>query len=388
MNGSAEGKGMMAGYRTEERYKKHEHKWIGRLMASILLLAAAAASMFLFKRFSAVLFPAYRTFSKTFMGVLSALFSIIPVAAWDLIAIGLLIGILTSFFVMIAKRTSFPDWLTSVLLLASVIAFEVICGWMLNHYAPPLAQEIDLNVRKYSKEELAEATEYYFDKAAEYADRQVRNARGSLVRQDFDELAVIAGKGYVPLSRKYAVFSNGSERPVKKLSVFGELLMYSGITGEFMPVTGESTVPENENIVSMPFTMLHEAAHRLGIAAEEEANFAAYLAAEASADVRFNYSGYYMAFVYCYNKLAESDIDALRDLIKEKTAEDKRYLLVMQDLDDTSLYYKQYESRLEEVATKTNDTYLKAFSEESGVKSYGEVVDELIAWQQKKCAEE
>ena len=60
----------------------------------------------------------------------------------------------------------------------------------------------------------------------------------------------------------------------------------------------------------------------------------------------------------------------------------------MQDLDDTSLYYKQYESRLEEVATKTNDTYLKAFSEESGVKSYGEVVDELIAWQQKKCAEE
>ena len=138
---------------------------------------------------------------------------------------------------MIAKRTSFPDWLTSVLLLASVIAFEVICGWMLNHYAPPLAKEIDLNVRKYSKEELAEATEYYFDKAAEYADRQVRNARGSLVRQDFDELAVIAGKGYVPLSRKYAVFSNGSERPVKKLSVFGELLMYSGITGEFIPVS-------------------------------------------------------------------------------------------------------------------------------------------------------
>ena len=31
-----------------------------------------------------------------------------------------------------------------------------------------------------------------------------------------------------------------------------------------------------------------------------------------------------------------------------------------------------------------NDTYLKAFSEESGVQSYGEVADYLIAWYLQK----
>lgn len=359
--------------------------WPGKLIASIVLLIITGASMFFFKRYADVLFPAYRIFSKNFMRILAAVYSVIPVAAWDLIAIGLVIGVITSFFVMIFKRTSFMEWLTSVLLMAAIIAFEVICGWMLNHYAPSLAGELGLEIRKYSKEELLDATEYYFDMAATLADKQERNASGSLVRQDFDELAEIAGAGYAKIEDLGDVFRGGSGQPVKRLSVFGELLMYSGITGEFMPVTGESTVPGNENIVSMPFSMLHEAAHRLGIAAEEEANFAAYLAAEASDDVRFTYSGYYIAFVYCYNKMASADPEALRTMIKNKVAGDERYALVVKDVNDTSEYYKQYESKLEEVATKTNDTYLKTFSEESGVKSYGEVVDELIAWQQKKA---
>ena len=34
----------------------------------------------------------------------------------------------------------------------------------------------------------------------------------------------------------------------------------------------------------------------------------------------------------------------------------------------------------EDAEESVNDTYLKAFSEESGVQSYGEVADLLIAW--------
>ena len=35
---------------------------------------------------------------------------------------------------------------------------------------------------------------------------------------------------------------------------------------------------------------------------------------------------------------------------------------------------------MQDAAQKVNDTYLKAFSEESGVQSYGEAADLLIAW--------
>jgi hypothetical protein len=57
----------------------------------------------------------------------------------------------------------------------------------------------------------------------------------------------------------------------------------------------------------MPFTMCHEVAHRLGIASEREANFAAFLACTASDDVRFVYAGDYSAFCYCFNALYRAD---------------------------------------------------------------------------------
>ena len=40
---------------------------------------------------------------------------------------------------------------------------------------------------------------------------------------------------------------------------------------------------------------------------------------------------------------------------------------------------------MQEVANKANDAYLKAFREESGVQSYGEVADLLIAWYLKQA---
>ena len=49
-------------------------------------------------------------------------------------------------------------------------------------------------------------------------------------------------------------------------------------------------------------------------------------------------------------------------------------------------HYEQYEGKVQDAAQKVNDTYLKAFSEESGVQSYGEAADLLIAWYLKNNA--
>lgn len=40
----------------------------------------------------------------------------------------------------------------------------------------------------------------------------------------------------------------------------------------------------------------------------------------------------------------------------------------------------RYDSPLQEVSDRINDTYLKTFDVENGIASYGEVVDYLIAW--------
>ena len=56
----------------------------------------------------------------------------------------------------------------------------------------------------------------------------------------------------------------------------------------------------------------------------------------------------------------------------------------MRDLAAYRLYWQRYEGRAEEIASQANDGYLKHNAQQSGVKSYGESVDLLLALQESK----
>ena len=43
-------------------------------------------------------------------------------------------------------------------------------------------------------------------------------------------------------------------------------------------------------------------------------------------------------------------------------------------------FWDQYEGKIAEAATQANDTYLKMNNQEEGVKSYGRVVDLMLAY--------
>lgn len=354
------------------------------------LLAAAGALMLLFDRAGAAFFPAYRVFSKGIEGALAFAASIAPFSLWDFITVGLVAFALGALAYCIVRKRSVWKWLANLCITLSALVLFLVGAWGLNHYAPPLANDLGLEIRPYSAGELEAATAYYLQQAAARAQDVPRDADMVLERQDFRELATIAGAGYQALWERYPVFE-GSTAPVKELLLAGEPLLYSGHTGIFWPFTGEANVPANCAVSHLPFTMCHEAAHRLGIASEQEANFAAFLACmqgSAAEDARFAYSGYYEAFGYCLNALAANYPDRAQALLEEAIGEEadpgdaKTYgaRLVLYDRANTRSWYQAYEGPAEEVGTAANDAYLKAFSEESGVKSYGEVVDYLIAW--------
>ena len=48
-------------------------------------------------------------------------------------------------------------------------------------------------------------------------------------------------------------------------------------------------------------------AHRMCIAKEQDANFAAFLACSVNSSEEFRYSAYFMAYRYCYNALASTN---------------------------------------------------------------------------------
>ena len=351
-----------------------------RLCVAGSLLALCLVARLAFERFGAALFPAYRQLSKAVMVALAAVMSVVPFAVWDVLVVVLAVVAVVALVRRIRGHKGLLAWFSWVALVASC-ALALFVGWALNHYAPPLADDLGLEVGQYTVEQLADATEHYLREAAGLAAEVPRDDDGTLLGQEFFELAGIAGASYEPLAGEWPVFQ-GSTAPVKALLLWGEPQLYSGHTGIFWAPTGESTVPLHCATADMPFTMCHEAAHRLGVASEQEANFCAFLACVTSDDVRFAYSGSYSAFCYCLNALYRADPDRAQQVV-QSVADSGLYegvALVLADRAATREHYQAYEGPFEEVGTTVNNTYLRSFGESAGVRSYGLVVDYLIAW--------
>ena len=361
--------------------KKQRKAGIVMLIISANLLLFTAVLWLLIKMNPDAFFPGFRTFSRAFMRGLAVVTSPVSFSVWDTAALLLVINFAVTLIVTLVERAGFLRWLGIWSLIVSLLACFAVDGWLLNHYAPPLSDELSLEVRKYSEEELYQATKYYMEKAAEYAVKQERDKEGELVRQDFFVDAIKIGMIYEPLESEFPVYARGSKVRVKKLSLTGNYYLKRRITGIFMPVSGEASVPEMDAVADLPFSMAHECAHRLGIASEEEANFSAYLACEASDDPYFLYSGYYNAYVYCHNKLVSSADKSWNEKLMAEAEGDEGCRLLFADAVSASRWYKSYEKeKAAEAMEKANDRYLKTFSQDEGVKSYGEVVNDLIAW--------
>ena len=351
-----------------------------KVILGVILLAIDGTEMFLFKRFPDFFFPAYRNLSKSWMTFLNSLTNFLKFSLWDIIALFLGILFINTFIKAIRKRRIIK-WFINVFLVVSIFISIAINGWLLNHYAPSLSGYIDLDVKEYSVSELSDACEYYLLKASDLAVQMDRDDDMKVIDYDFYEIGELAGKSYKTLGNEYDVFK-GSDARVKRFSIIGDYLLYNDIVGMFMPLSGEASVPYNVARIQLPYYMCHEAAHRLGLASEQEANFAAFMACIENDDIRFKYSGYYMAFSYCYSSLYRVNPEMAKELY-EKYSEDEKVKLLRYDRSIVSQHYEKYQSSLKEVSDKINDTYLKTFSQEDGIQSYGMVTDYLIAYYKK-----
>jgi len=345
---------------------------VGRLILTAVFLLLTAILAAIANYMPDLFFAYYTDFSRDALAFLSGITAPFPFAVWEVL-LALLVLLALYFLVRnLAQRKGFFCWLSGVALLLSILLFAFVGLWGLNHFAPPVAEQVDLQVAGgYTKEQLKETVQYMADQAGIWADQVERDENGDLV-MDPDALAKQASEGYAVLAQSNPFFA-GSSAPAKKLLV-DEAFSYMGITGIFIAFTGESCYNPGSYPASIPFTMCHELAHRLTVAPEDEANFCAFLACQESSVPVFQYSGWYSAFVYTYNALHQVDREAAYAIW------DTMSPLLQQDCRSASDHYDRYEGEVQEVAQKVNDAYLKAFREESGIQSYGEVADLLIAW--------
>lgn len=348
--------------------------WRGYLVAAIF--AAFALALQKFSESHGVLvdmvYPYVSRMIQTYMAEWS---SGADFLIWQLAAVLLGVILLVTVVLMLIFKWNPIQWAGWVAAVACFVFFLHTGLYGLNSYAGSLADDIRLDVTEYTLKELEDATAYYRDNANALAPQIKRDSANLPAFDDFATLAQQAGEGFDNLKydRAFSVFA-GSKVPVKELG-WADMYTSMGITGFTFAITGEAAVNPQIPQVSIPFTMCHEMAHRMCIAKEDDANFAAFLACDANTDVQFRYSAYFMAFRYCYNALARLDGQAASRVSADVCPELRRDLAAYDDF-----FTQKRDEQATQFANTVNDAYIKTNGDNRGTASYGEVCDLLISW--------
>lgn len=345
-------------------------KYVGYIVAAASLLFTVLITLFA-RHFGALLDGFYPYFSRVMQGILARISSLFPFVLWQVIVVALGIVLVVSFIFLFIRKRSVVRWLGWVLAIASLLWTFHTSIHGLNFYTSSLSERMHMENGDITASDLKAAMTYFRDRANELAASLPRDEEGKLLYDDFDTLAEKAGNGYKKLrSEGYSVFS-GSTLPVKKLG-WANLYSSMGICGVTMAVTGEAAVNADIPNMSLPYVMCHEMAHRMAIATEDDANFAAFLACVANDDPQFQYSAYYSAYTYCYNELGGSAASSVHAGANEQFKHDLR------------LYNDYFEEKKNEtassVANSVNNTYIQVSGDSQGVKSYGQVATQLTNW--------
>jgi len=331
-------------YFAEQIYAKHVYKWISQIISSITgILPFSLAEL---------------------------LIILLPVA-FSVIIMRFILRILMEK----DKRGEmlFKGFL-NILCVGSVVLFLFTTLAGINYYRASFGIYSNLEIRDSSVDELYSLTEILTLEANQLRVQTTQTDENGVFKLSMVniELAKLADHAYELLAEDYPILGGyyGAPKPI----LLSKAMSQTEITGVFIPFTMEANVNVDVPDYSIPATMLHELAHLRGFMREDEANFLSYLAGMKSDNVEIRYSSTMLALIISGNALYNQDTD-LYFQIRELYSED-----VLIDIRANSDYWQQYEDTvISTISNKINDTYLKANAQTDGVKSYGRMLDLLLA---------
>lgn len=267
--------------------------------------------------------------------------------------------------------------------LASWIWTVYVFTWALHYARLPYAHGTDLDVRPAEAQELEAAAREWLGRASELRATLKEDATG-VVALDTNLASLTA--------RLAAAYERAGEldarlagpTPVVREALASPLMTLGGISGIYWPFTGEPHVNALPPAPQRLFSALHEVAHERGFAREDEANYIAVHVGFGSGDAELAYSVSLMAYLNLQRSLALADAERAASLSKERPDGVKRDSAAMADFWRPK---SKAAVRVREVSTTVNDTYLKAQGQKHGVRSYGRMVDLLLAERRARLAQ-
>ncbi|MDR1194733.1 MAG: DUF3810 domain-containing protein [Peptococcaceae bacterium] len=276
---------------------------------------------------------------------------------------------------------------------AGVVFLLLVLNCGINYHRDTFARQAGFDVGEYSPEELwqlyqlltAEAeilrSETDSDETGGFRLSQGQSAASRalslpaltaarpLIREAGGSMTALSGD-YPGLIKDY---------PNAKPVFFSRLMSRLQLAGLFSSFTMEANYNRDMPDQDIPFTLCHELAHVSGFAREEEANFIAYLACLRSDSPDFRYSARYHALSYVLNALS-------RQLTAEEYAAAYGALPagLRRDFAYSADYWRRFRGKTSEIYQRANDYFLKANGQREGMRSYGRMVDLLLAYYKER----
>lgn len=277
------------------------------------------------------------------------------------------------------KRNFIKKWFYTIGITLSFLAFTYTLGCGINYYRTPFSEKEDYVHENYTGEELKELCCYLQKELNQTAELVSLDEQGHM-DLDLKAAGAEAKSAMESLGNRYPSLKGYYPRP-KYLWNSG-ILSIQQVMGIYSPFTIEANVNQEMPFSNIPVTLTHELSHLRGFMREEEANFIAYLACRNSELPEFHYSGLLLAYSYSMNALYRSGETEAYFNIQAELSE-----RVKAEYAYDSLFWAEYDTKVAEAASKMNDAYLKANSQQDGVRSYGRMVDLLLVHYLKEVRE-
>ena len=345
--------------------------WILVLFPVSLILSLLAQNSDIFSEFYAV--NIYPFISKPINYITSKLpFSLgeFMIVAAIILGTGFVVFYIFLFFTAVDRRKEYLiKFILNIMCILCIIYFDFTISCGINYHRYTFAQRYNYNLEPSSKDDLIGLCTELANRANELRE----NISDSEIVQmkDFSKMAQTAYESYTRMSQLYPTLKTQYAAP--KPIFFSKFMSELNLTGIFFSATFEANVNIDSPAFLIPSTMCHELSHVHGYMREDEANYIAYLVCTLSEDYYFKYSGTMLAYIHSVNALYAADAAAYSEVFE--ILNDK----VKADISINNVYWQEFKGKAADVSNKVNDTYLKVNALQDGVKSYGRMVDLLLA---------
>jgi hypothetical protein len=257
---------------------------------------------------------------------------------------------------------------------SAVLLFLLI--WGLNYQRETLAGKLGLTGQNASDEQLKTISEnivnevnlnYAASHSIDAVDRSPGRAQVyELIESVYQHEPLLGHAG----SGRY-----GPPKPI----FFSGLMSRLGLSGFYMPFTGEPHFNNAQPDFDLPYVIAHEKAHQRGFAREDEANFIAFLVCVNSTHPYIRYSGYLNALKVVGAGISSDP--AFYKTLFERIGDGPR-----KDLRARAAFWARTQGPARIMAHRVNNSYLKANRIESGTRNYSEDIALIIGYYLMRAA--